>query len=79
VDVRICKNCGERFMGRPNKLYCSSPCRRGIEFRRRSWERAQRWAVCWEDNANWSIRTPQQREYYLNLADEVRRTAGLRP
>ena len=34
----ICESCRQPFDGRPNRRYCSLPCRRRLEMKRRVWD-----------------------------------------
>lgn len=42
LTSKPCAECGEEFTGRSNRRYCSSRCRKRIEYRRRQWDTLNR-------------------------------------
>lgn len=77
-----CANCRTVFVGRENRETCSVRCRRGLEYKRRKWDRIEDRAIDTELQAIPGLLyevTDEMAEAYRKEAAAIRRFNGERP
>ena len=67
-----CRVCGQPFIGRPNKAFCSLRCKRDLERRRRYWDGIERYIQMCEHNAAWDHLPERIREEWRKRAEGAR-------